>query len=279
MFYDKYVLKLIVKVFVNLLNIATMVWDFQNSMSKPEPTPVYYKLAYLKNITYYSITIYLLYDLIIHFIFIRDPKGLCEHYSSYFYKEHFKFTFVQSNLVFLMYWSLFFFSSISDDGNEPPLVLNIYKHGVITLILYMDIIFFNPHIMFNFSNKSASTPIKSIRLRKLYIDFLICLICVSAYIGIIVLFGMTVEVYPYPFTKQYNLFFWILMVANLLSTWALYMWYRFLSYRLLKLNARKECEENMSNLLFGYINDYEGYSSLGLREDLSENSLQKINDV
>ena len=270
MLYDKYIYKLFINFIVGGINLFFLIHNLIYSEH-----PLYQKFAFLTWNTFFAITVYNMFNLVIHCIYFSNRKKLFRIYSSFFFKEYFKIIFIQSNIVFIMYWGLYI---VTGEPLSQPVVeaTNLYLNGFITVLLYVDIIFLNPHIMFNFEEKRNKT-ISRIKCMKLLKDYLIMFCCVTTYLIDLIIFRYTVDFYPYQFTQTYNLRFWLIMMLNLGFCYSLYFWYRFLSYSFIKLNSTKAVsEENMSTYLFSYINVYEGFNNL--KESLNDNNTDTANN-
>ena len=113
------------------------------------------------------------------------------------------------------------------------LLLSLWEHLFITISLYLYLIFLNPHVMCNFENpllevESYSKMTQKLK-RKLYKDYIIFFGIVTFYFFILLFYRMQFDYYPYPFTKTYDIKFWIFVITGLLFCFLFYFCYRYLT--------------------------------------------------
>ncbi len=256
MFYDRFFAKLVFIMIINVINWFFLGWDLFFVQVKK---PFYKKLSFLTELTYYSISIYHLINLFVHISCYNRPAKLCRIYSGFIYKEMFKFIFIISNLVFIMFWGLFIFDrkSLLPKDAKIPIILNLWVHGFITVTLYLDLFFLNPHLMHIFKHTlleiESFNQVNNIKKWKLLKDYFIIVCLVGTYFLILVIFKTYADFYPYPFTQKYDLGFWIIMLIAILVCFLVYLWYKYLTTRVIDSNINHVNDETMLELLNHYL--------------------------
>jgi len=163
-----------------------------------------------------------------------------------------------------MFWSLFIFdrTSIVPVDKHIPIVLNLWQHVFLTITLYLDLIFICPHYVYNLKNtlnslldEESYEKMKLIKRKKLIKDYILLFGLVMLYLFILIFYRYVFDFYPYPFTMQYNYTFWIFLVASTIFCFVAYLWYNFLSRKLMEFNSSRIDDENMKETLIIYLSN------------------------